>query len=109
VVGRPGWCTRSSTASTPGTALCIPNETRVTPWARSSPSTAWSTLSGLASVVTSARGANPNSASMARRIWPNAAGGIKVGVPPPKNTVLTGTSAASTLRAKAISASASSG
>ena len=41
---------------------------RVTPWARSSPSRAASTLSGLASDVTSAPGASPNSASMARRM-----------------------------------------
>jgi len=88
----------------------MPNETRVIPWARSSLRVAGPTLSGLASVVISAPGRSPNSASMARRTAPNAAGGSKVGVPPPKNTVLTGTSTApSTLRAKPISAIARSG
>ena len=88
----------------------MPNETRVSPCARSSFRLAWSTLSGFASVVTSAPGARPNSASMARRMAPSADGGSRVGVPPPKNTVLTGMSApASTRRANLISAIARSG
>ena len=93
----------------------MPNEIRVSPCARSSFRLASSTLSGFASVVTSAPGARPNSASIARRMPPSAVGGSRVGVPPPKNTVLTGRSApcpsplASTWRANLISAIARSG
>ena len=80
------------------------------PGTRSSWRLASSTLSGFASVVTSAPGARPNSASMARRMRPSADGGSRVGVPPPKNTVLTVTSApARTWRANLSSAIARSG
>ncbi len=63
-----------------------------------------STDSGLASVVTSAPGASPNSESIAARILARSSGGSRVGVPPPKNTVSTGSSVAPrTRRARRIS------
>ena len=46
------------------------------------------TLSGLASVVISTSGASPNSAARARHIAPRSAGWSRVGVPPPKKTVV---------------------
>ncbi len=68
-------------------------------------------VSGLASTVTSAPAASPNSPSMTRSRPPSWPGASRVGVPPPKNTVLTGTSVLAgpghrTRRAKRISAAA---
>ena len=68
----------------------MPNDIRVNPAARSAARPASVTVSGFASAVTSAPGASPNSASTAPRIAPSWAGGSRVGVPPPKNTVRTG-------------------
>ncbi len=85
----------------------MPSEMRVMPAARSPASTRSSTVSGLASTVTSASPASPNSPSIARRIPARAAGGSRVGVPPPKNTLVTGALAApSTRRASRTSAAA---
>ena len=82
----------------------MPNEIRVKPPPRSAASVCSVTVSGLASAVTSAPGARPNSASIARRIAASWPGGSSVGVPPPKNTVLTGMSASpSTCLASRIS------
>ncbi len=87
----------------------MPNETRVSPCDRNSLRLASSTVSGFASVVTSAPDVRPNSPSMTRRMAPNAAGGSRVGVPPPKKTVLTGRSAWPRIRrANLISAMARS-
>lgn len=102
-------CVRSSVASTCGTALCIPSETRVKPAARSVASDAGVTLSGLASVVTSASSASPKVASIAATIAARSAAASSVGVPPPTKTVETlGSGSArpalSTLRASASSA-----
>ena len=47
------------------------------------------TLSGLASVVTSAPGARPKVASMAPSTRVRSSAGSSVGVPPPKKTVAT--------------------
>ena len=86
----------------------MPNDIRVNPAARSAARPASVTVSGFASAVTSAPGASPNSASTAARIAPSWAGGSRVGVPPPKNTVRTGAaSSPSTRRASRISAMAS--
>jgi len=48
------------------------------------------TESGLASVVTSAPGSSPHIPTAARRILARSSAGSKVGVPPPKKTVLRG-------------------
>ena len=68
------------------------------------------TDSGLASVVTSASAARPNSSSISvssAARWP---AGSSVGVPPPKNTVSAcGTRSPSTCRANRSSAIAASG
>ena len=85
----------------------MPNEIRVMPSARSCASTPGVIVSGLASTVTSAPGTRPNSPSMTRSRPPSWPGGSSVGVPPPKNTVRTGTSAdPSTWRANRTSAAA---
>ena len=60
---------------------------RVKPASRRAASEAGSTLSGLASVVTSASGARPNVARTSRRTAARSATGSSVGVPPPKKTV----------------------
>ena len=85
----------------------MPSEIRVIPEARSCASDRSSTVSGLASAVTSQPGASPNSASSAVRSPPSWAGGSRVGVPPPRNTVAAGgTPGPSTFRANLISAAA---
>jgi len=85
----------------------MPSEIRVTPAARSCASDRSSTVSGLASTVTSQPGASPNSPSIAVKSPPSWAGGSSVGVPPPRNTVATcGTPGPSTFRANLISAAA---
>ncbi len=100
---------RSSVASTCGTADCMPKEIRLKPTERSSSRSHWATLSGLDSVVTSAPSSNPNSEATAARIAPRSTGFSRVGVPPPRNTVDTGTSRSpSTRRACRISAIAAS-
>ena len=76
----------------------MPNDIRVNPLSRSAASVCSVTVSGLASAVTSAPGARPNSASTARKIAPSWPGGSRVGVPPPKKTVLTGMSAGPSTR-----------
>ena len=68
----------------------MPSEMRVKPPARSCASTRSSTVSGFASAVTSAPSARPSSPSIAARMAVRSAGGSRVGVPPPKNTVCTG-------------------
>ena len=78
------------------------------PPSRNAVSTAGSSVSGLASVVTSAPSAKPSSSRTARRIRTRSAGGSSVGVPPPKNTVLAGTGSPSTRAARRISAIAAS-
>ena len=106
---RNGSWVRSSVASTCGTSDCIPKEIRLKPTWRSSSRSHSATLSGLASVVTSAPGASPNSAAMAARMEPSSPGGSSVGVPPPKNTVDTGMSTSpSTWRANRTSSMAAS-
>ena len=83
----------------------MPKVTRLNPAARSAASDSGVTESGLASVVTSASGASPNSSSTARSIVARSADGSSVGVPPPTKTVETGRSASpSTRRASPISA-----
>ena len=85
----------------------MPSEIRVIPAARSPASDRSSTVSGLASTVTSQPGASPNSPSIARRIPASVPGGSSVGVPPPKNTCVTGRRRRpSTRRANLISATA---
>ena len=81
---------RSSTASTRGTADCIPKETRVNPASFSRARSSRVTESGLASVVTSAPSTMPKRSIPARRIRARSSAGRRVGVPPPKNTVLSG-------------------
>jgi hypothetical protein len=76
-------------ASTWGTADWTPNEMRVKPPSRSSASDAGVTLSGFASVVTSASGSSPKVERRASSIRTRSADGSWVGVPPPKNTVST--------------------
>ena len=66
----------------------MPNETRVKPAARRACSDSAVTESGLASVVTSASGASPNSSRTAPSSEAEVPAGSSVGVPPPKNTVL---------------------
>ena len=61
------------------------------------------TESGLASVVTSAPGSSPNSASMASRMRTRSSAPRRVGVPPPTKTVATGRSSRTWLRAQRIS------
>jgi hypothetical protein len=68
----------------------MPSEIRVNPPARSVASEAASTLSGLASVVTSASGASPNKDRAASSTPTRSAAGSRVGVPPPTNTVDSG-------------------
>jgi hypothetical protein len=65
----------------------MPKDTRVKPAAASSSRYARSTLSGFASVVTSAPGAIPTSSRIAPSIRTRCAAGRRVGVPPPKKTV----------------------
>lgn len=78
---------------------------RLTPSARSPAREAKSTDSGLASAVTSASGARPNSSWTALSTAPKSRAGNRVGVPPPKNTVRTGRSTRpSTRRASRTSA-----
>ena len=84
----------------------MPNEIRVNPASRSATRSALVTLSGFASVVTSAPGASPSSASMAPSTAPRSVGLSSVGVPPPKKTVSTGTGAPSTRRASRTSSTA---
>ncbi len=84
----PGVCVRSRTRSTAGAVLCMPNEMRVNPAARRSASIRSSTLSGFASVVTSASASSPNSARMASSTCARPAAPSRVGVPPPTNTVV---------------------
>jgi hypothetical protein len=104
---RPAVCRRSSTASTPGAADCMPSEIRVKPALRSAASDAGVTDSGLASVVTSAPAARPHVASIPSRIRARSSGASRVGVPPPTKTVSTRGGGASprTLAATASSAS----
>ena len=84
----------------------MPNEIRVKPAARSAASDSAVTESGFASVVTSASGASPNSSSIPASTAPSCPGGSSVGVPPPTNTLATGTSASpSTRRASRSSSS----
>ena len=87
---RSGSCVRSRVASTCGTADCMPNDTRVKPASRSRSRSARSTLSGLASVVTSASGRTPSSSRTAPSSRARSAGGSRVGVPPPRKTVAAG-------------------
>ena len=106
---RAGSCVRSSVASTCGTADWTPNEMRVKPPSRSSASESGETLSGFASVVTSAPGTRPKVEPSAWSIRTRSADGSWVGVPPPKNTVSTAGSsplAASVRAASSISAMA---
>ena len=70
----------------------MPNEIRLMPPARSRSRSALDTLSGLASVVTSAPGTSPNSSPIASTTATRSAGGNSVGVPPPKKTDETGRS-----------------
>ena len=72
--------------------------------AQLAPGNAASTDSGLASVVTSASGASPNSSRTAASMRPRSAAGSSVGVPPPTKTVETRRrSSPSTFRASRIS------
>ena len=106
---RNGSWVRSRVASTDSTADCIPKLTRVKPASRSAARSQAATLSGLASVVTSAPGASPNSAAIAASTDASSPGPSRVGVPPPKNTVSTGRSRSpSTRRACRTSAIAAS-
>jgi hypothetical protein len=83
----------------------MPNETRLIPPALRVARSASVTLSGLDSVVTSAPATSPNSASMAATTAARSAAGSRVGVPPPKKTVDTGTSRSpSSTRARRTSA-----
>ena len=85
----------------------MPNEIRLMPPARSRSRSARDTLSGLASVVTSAPGTSPNSSPIASTTATRSAGGSSVGVPPPKKTVETGRSRSPrTRRARRTSATA---
>ena len=85
----------------------MPKEIRVNPAARSASRSARETESGLDSVVTSASGASPNSASMAATTDPRSAGLSSVGVPPPKKIVDTGRSTSPRVaRARRTSATA---
>ena len=87
----------------------MPKEIRSKPTWRSSSRSHSATLSGLASVVTSTSGANPNSAAIAASTEPSSPGRSTVGVPPPKKTVDTGTSTSpSTRRANRTSSMAAS-
>ncbi|CAB4742863.1 unannotated protein [freshwater metagenome] len=83
----PAVWVRSSTRSTCVAVLCMPNEMRVKPDARRAASAASSTLSGFASVVISASGASANSSRIDASTSPSALAPMRVGVPPPKNTV----------------------
>jgi len=85
----------------------IPSEIRVNPAARNPSSIGGDTVSGLASIVTSAPASRPNAAPISSRSAPSSGGGSTVGVPPPKNTVETGGAPGPrTRRANRISASA---
>ena len=75
----------------------MPNEIRLMPPARSRSRSARDTLSGLASVVTSAPGTSPNSFPIAATTATRSSGG-RVGVPPPKKTVETGRSRSPSIR-----------
>ena len=87
----------------------MPKEIRSKPTWRSSSRSQSARLSGLASVVTSTPGASPNSAAIAARTAPSSPALSSVGVPPPKNTVDTGTSTSpSTRRANRTSSIAAS-
>ena len=86
----------------------MPSEIRVKPAARSSASTRGSTVSGLASTVTSAPAARPNSVSMAASIAPRSAAGSRVGVPPPKKTVDTGPARGPSTRPASVTSAAAS-
>ena len=84
---RPGVCVRSSVASTCGTALCMPNEIRLTPAARSRSSCSGLTDSGFASVVTSQSSLRSKVSCNRRRTRDWSSADSSVGVPPPKKTV----------------------
>jgi hypothetical protein len=87
----------------------MPKEIRSKPTWRSSSRSHSATLSGLASVVTSAPGARPNSAPIAASTEPSSPGFSSVGVPPPKKTDETGRSTSpSTRRASRTSSIAAS-
>ena len=102
---RPGVCVRSSVASTPGAALCMPSESRVAPARRRARSRGASSVSGFASTVTSA----PGTRGMAAIRRASSASERSVGVPPPRNTVLAaGAVPPSTRPASAHSASTAS-
>ena len=106
-----GVCVRSSTASTCGTADCIPKDTRVTPAAARTSKVSCVTESGFASTVTSASGASPKLSRAWCSMAASSRAGSSVGVPPPKNTLCSGRggapAASSTERAKRTSAAAS--
>lgn len=69
----------------------MPNEIRLKPPSASSTRYFSSTDSGLASVVISASAESPNSPLIALSMATRSAAGSRVGVPPPKKTVSTGT------------------
>ena len=81
----------------------MPIDSRVTPDAASSAADASVTVSGFASTVTSASGSMPKAARTPSSMRARSPGGSRVGVPPPKNTVVaarSGPASASTPRAR---------
>ena len=83
-----------------GRKLCTPSEIRFTPWRRNMRASSCVTVSGFASTVTSFAGGR----AVSRRS--SAWGSVKVGVPPPRNTV--SSSGARTPRSSSSSASSAS-
>ncbi len=83
----------------------MPNEIRFRPAATSFSRSPGRTESGLDSVVTSASTASPNSPSTASSTAPRSAGPSRVGVPPPKKTVETGTSRSPSTRRASLTSS----
>jgi hypothetical protein len=81
--------TRPRAARTRSSKLWAPIDTRDTPAAASPSAMAASTVSGLASTVTSAVGANASSSRSRPSTRPRSPGGSRVGVPPPTNTLVT--------------------
>src|SRR4029453_1899362 len=81
--------TRPRAASTRSSKLWAPIETLATPAPTSPAAIAASTVSGLASTVTSAPGATGSSSRSRASTRARSSAGSRVGVPPPTNTLVT--------------------
>ncbi|MFN8588007.1 MAG: hypothetical protein U0704_09430 [Candidatus Eisenbacteria bacterium] len=96
--GRTSSWMRPSCTSSAGTKLCAPSDSRFTPHARHASSSGGFTLSGFASSVTSAPSASVKRAASSSHSRRNCRAESADGVPPPKNSDVNSTPAASGAR-----------